>query len=126
MILWDANYVAFRLAKPACDHGPMSSYEPNAKDAALFAKHKQARKVIKDTRASVAEAAERAIRAGATNQQLAELTGMTDETFRKLAEKIGVDNRVKPPTVGKEVTAGVARAYGAAHPVASEHAPPQP
>jgi hypothetical protein len=83
----------------------MSSYEPDAKDAQLFARHKAARKVIKDTRKPVAEAAERAIRAGATNQELASLTGLTPETFRVLAEKIGVDNRAKAPTVGAEAEA---------------------
>lgn len=104
-ILCVANLLAFPLAKPTCDHDPMSSYEPDTKDAALFAKHKAARKVIKDTRAPVMSAAERAIRGGATNQELAEWTGLTAENFRKLAETLGIDNRVKAPTVGREAEA---------------------
>jgi hypothetical protein len=83
----------------------MSSYEPDAQDAALFAKNKRAQEIIKKGRPDVLAAAERAIRQGATNQELATLTGMSDETFRKLAAKLGVDNRVKAPTVGREVEA---------------------
>jgi hypothetical protein len=81
------------------------TYEPDTDDAQLFARHKKAQQTIKETRKPVREAAERAIRAGATNQELAALTGLTAETFRTLAEKIGVDNRQKAPTVGAEAAA---------------------
>lgn len=104
MILLAPNSLAFRLAKSACDHGLMT-YEPDTDETQLFARHKRARQTIKETRKPVMEAAERAIRAGATNQRLAELTGLTAETFRTLAEKIGVDNRAKAPTVGREAQA---------------------
>jgi hypothetical protein len=81
------------------------TYEPDTDDAQLFTRHKRARQTIKETRAPVMAAAERAIRAGASNQELAALTGLTPETFRTLAEKIGVDNRRRAPTVGREVEA---------------------
>ncbi|MFE2407033.1 hypothetical protein ACFXDE_01680 [Kitasatospora sp. NPDC059408] len=83
----------------------MTAYEPDPQTAKLFAQHKTAAQIVKRTRKPVLAAAEAAVRAGATNQQLAELTGMSDETFRKLAERIGVDNRQKAPTVGREVEA---------------------
>lgn len=107
--------VAFRVATKSETIGAMTTYEPDPQTAKLFAQHKTAAQTVKRTRKPVLTAAEDAIRAGATNQQLAELTGMSDETFRKLAEKIGVDNRQKAPTVGREVEARRA---------APEHAPP--
>lgn len=103
------------MAKRSETMTPMSSYEPDPATAKLFAQHKTAAQTVKRTRKPVMAAAEEAIRAGATNQELAELTGMTDETFRKLAERIGVDNRQKAPTVGREAEQRRA---------ASEHAPP--
>jgi hypothetical protein len=119
MILPESNRLAFPLAKPTCDHGHMT-YEPDTDDAQLFARHKRARQTIKETRKPVMEAAERAIRTGATNQELSALTGLTAETFRTLAEKIGVDNRVKPPTVGREVEAAKATRTASTHPIATE------
>lgn len=102
MILCKPNNLAFPLATHPCDHAPMT-YEPNTEDAQLFAKHKRARETIKTTRKPVMDAAERAMRDGASNQQLAELTGMSAETFRSLADKLGIDNRQKAPTVGRKV-----------------------
>lgn len=97
-----AQGLAFRLAIEACDHAPMT-YEPTTEDAQLFARHKRARDTIKATRKPVMEAAERAMRDGASNQQLAEMTGLTAETFRTLADKLGIDNRQRLPTVGRKV-----------------------
>lgn len=95
---------------------PMSSYEPDSDTAKLFSRHKQAAKTLKDTKKPVAEAVEKAIRQGATSPQLAELTGLTTQTIRNLADKIGIDIRVKAPTVGPEAAARRA--------AAPEHAPP--
>lgn len=83
----------------------MSSYEPDPKDAQLFARSRSARKTIKDIRNPLREASIRALKSGATNQELAEMTGLTAESFRVLAAKIGVDNRQKAPTVGREAEA---------------------
>lgn len=86
------------------------SYEPDPKTAKLFARYKQAAEVIRTEKRPVLKAAEDAIRQGATSPELASLTGMSGQTFRTLAEKIGVDIRTKPPTVGPEAEARRAQA----------------
>lgn len=96
----------------------MSSYEPDPDTARLFTRHKQAAKTLKDTKKPVTEAVERAIRQGATSPELAEMTGLSGQTIRNIAEKIGVDIRLKPPTVGREVEAKRARSSPAAGPYA--------
>jgi hypothetical protein len=83
----------------------MTSYEPDAKTAQLFARYKRAVETERDLKPDMRAAAEEAVRAGASNQELAALTGLTSEYFRKLAEKIGVDNRRRAPTVGAEAAA---------------------
>lgn len=88
----------------------MSDYEPDPQTAKLFARYKQAAKVIKDERRDVLKAAEEAIRQGAKSPELAALTGMSGQTFRTLAEKIGADARSKPPTTGPEAEARKAQA----------------
>lgn len=93
----------------------MSTYEPDPASARLFGRYKQAYEAERDLRPQVRKAAETAIRNGATNPELARLTGLTTEFFRKIANEIGVDNRTKAPTVGREAEAKRA---------ASEHAPP--
>lgn len=93
----------------------MTDYEPDPATAKVFARYKQAYETEREYRPQVREAARAAIRAGATNPELAKLTGLTTEFFRKIANEIGVDNRTKAPTVGREAEAKRA---------ASEHAPP--
>jgi hypothetical protein len=99
----------------------MSSYEPDPKTAKLFARHKQATETLRDTKKPVAEAVEDAIRQGATSPQLAALTGMTTQTIRNIAERLGIDIRVKAPTVGREAEALRA---GAAPPEPNERPSP--
>jgi hypothetical protein len=82
------------------------SYEPDPATAKLFARYKQAAEIIRNDKKRVLAAAEEAIRnQAATSPELAALTGMSGQTFRTLAEKIGVDIRVKPPTTGPEAEA---------------------
>jgi hypothetical protein len=83
----------------------MTSYEPDPKTAQLFTRYKRAVETERDLKPQVREASEEAIRAGASNQELAALTGLTAEYFRKIATAIGVDNRRRAPTVGREVEA---------------------
>jgi hypothetical protein len=83
----------------------MTAYEPDPKTGQLFANYKRAYEAERKLKPQVREAAEAAIRAGASNQELAALTGLTSEFFRKIATDIGVDNRRKAPTVGREVEA---------------------
>ncbi len=101
----------------------MSPYEPDPKTAKLFARYKQAAEVIKHDKKPVLAAAEDAIRQGASSPELAALTGMSGQTFRTLAEKIGVDIRVKPPTVGPEAQA---RRAAATQPVPEPNERPSP
>lgn len=95
----------------------MTSYEPGPRAAQLFARYKRAHQTERELKPDMREAAMEAIRAGASNQELAALTDLTPEFFRKIAIEIGVDNRRKAPTVGREAEAR----RGAA-----EYAPPTP
>lgn len=116
MILCLGQHVAFHLAKEPATMAPMTSYEPDPKTARLFARHKQATETLRETKKPVATALEDAIRQGATSPQLAALTGMSTQAIRNLAERLGVDIRVKAPTVGREAEAARA-SYPAAETV---------
>jgi hypothetical protein len=105
MILCKPNTMAFPMANKRETMTDMTSYEPDPTAAKTFASYKRAYEAERDLKPTMREAAEQAIRAGASNQQLAKLTGLTSEYFRKLAERIGVDNRRRAPTVGREVEA---------------------
>jgi hypothetical protein len=81
----------------------MATYRPtDAERAALFARYKRAKTVIADFDELVKEAAVEEMHAGATTRQLAEVTGLSEETLRQLARGAGVA-RKRPPTVGREV-----------------------
>jgi hypothetical protein len=104
-ILFKANAVAFPMANPRENMTDMTSYEPDPATAKIFTSYKRAYEAERDLKPKMREMAEVAIRAGASNQELAALTGLTSEYFRKLAASIGVDNRRRAPTVGREVEA---------------------
>lgn len=87
---------------------PMTGYEPDTKTTQLFSRYKKAYETERDLKPQIREAAETAIRAGASNQELAALTGLTPEFFRKIATAIGADNRRRAPTVGAEAQARLA------------------
>ena len=116
MILSEPNMMAYPLATtretmtPMTSHEPDPAYTPDTDTAQLFARYKRTLETERTLKPKVREAAEHAIRAGASNQELAALTGMTPEYFRKLATAIGVDNRRRAPTVGREVEAQKAAA----------------
>jgi hypothetical protein len=94
---------------------PIMSYEPDPETAKLFATYKQAAEIVKRDKKRVLAAAEAAIRDHrATSPELVSLTGMSGQTFRTMAERLGVEIRVKPPTVGAEAEAK--RAALAGHP----------
>lgn len=116
--------MAFHWPRASETMAIMSDYEPDPQTAKLFARYKQAAKVIKEDKKPVLEAAEKAIRQGATSPELASLTGMSGQTFRTLAEKIGVDIRTKPPTVGPEAAARKSQA--SARPEPRPTAPAEP
>lgn len=79
---------------------PMTSYAPTDDANRLYAKYKRAREIEAELKDPVRQQAEDDLRAGATVGQLAKLTGLTPEYFRRIAREIGVE-RKRPPTVGK-------------------------
>lgn len=81
----------------------MATYRPaDDERAALFARYKRAKNLIADLDDPVKKGAIEEMHAGATTKQLAEATGLSEETLRQLARAAGVE-RKRPPTVGREV-----------------------
>lgn len=68
--------------------------------AAVFAKYKHDHEMERHLRGPMLELADRELKAGATVGELAKLTGLTPEVFRRRARALGVE-RKRPPTVGK-------------------------
>ena len=100
------------------------SYEPDPATAKLFARYKQAAEIIKNDKPHVLKAAEAAIRDHhASSPELAKLTGMSGQTFRTMAERLGVDIRTKPPTTGPEAEA---RRAGTPQPAPEPNERPSP
>lgn len=87
-----------------CDHGSMASddYTPPDDASQLFARYKRFYEGERALNQPMKEMAIRELKAGASVRQLAELTGLTDEVFRRMARAEGVERR-RPPTVGREV-----------------------
>lgn len=80
----------------------MADYKPDDETAALYARYKRAKLTEEQLRPLVKKCAVRDMKdADATVGQLADLTGITDEVFRRLARDNGVDRR-REPTVGKD------------------------
>lgn len=79
-----------------------SNYSPPDEQAQLFARYRRARETEKALAPQVREVAAQALKDGATVGQLAKWTGLTDEVFRRIARAEGVE-RLRPPTVGREV-----------------------
>jgi hypothetical protein len=81
----------------------MATYRP-ADDtvAALFTRYRRAKETVTNLDEDVKAAATKEMHAGASTAQLAEATGLSEETLRQLARAAGVA-RKRPPTVGREV-----------------------
>ncbi|PBC80140.1 hypothetical protein BX265_4976 [Streptomyces sp. TLI_235] len=96
-----ANVVAYRAPRACANMSSMASdYTPTEDEAQLFARYKRAREAEKRLLAEVKAAAPHSLRAGATVSQLAAMTGLSDEVFRRIARAEGVE-RLREPTVGK-------------------------
>lgn len=78
----------------------MTPYKPPHDAAALFARYKEHYEAERDLKPDMIETADRELKAGATVGELAKLTGLTPEVFRRRARALGVE-RKRPPTVGK-------------------------
>lgn len=105
----DIEWIATREAAEAMEKEAIVGEKPlhNAKHAlpdvsseetaALFAEYKATVEKERALRGPVKDAAAHELRAGVSIGQLARLTGLTDEVFRRIAREIGVA-RKRPPT----------------------------
>lgn len=80
----------------------MTTYKPPPDAAELFARYKEHYEGERELKPAMVEMADRELKAGATVGELAKLTGLTPEVFRRRARALGVE-RKRPPTVGKLV-----------------------
>jgi hypothetical protein len=97
--------LAFRVANPLCDHVRMASdFTPDEEATRLYARHKRMHEGALELRDPVKEQAAKDLLAGATPAELAKLTGLSDEFFRRIARAVGAD-RKREPTVGREAAA---------------------
>lgn len=78
----------------------MPDYTPDDEATRLYARYKRARETEAELKDPVRDQAAIDLKAGATVSELAKLTGLTPEFFRRIARAEGVE-RLRPPTVGK-------------------------
>ncbi|MFJ6559954.1 hypothetical protein ACIQMV_08735 [Streptomyces sp. NPDC091412] len=81
-----------------------SDYTPDEEATRLYARHKRFHDGALELRDPVKEQAAKDLLAGATPAELAKLTGLSDEFFRRIARNVGAE-RKRAPTVGREVEA---------------------
>lgn len=108
----DVEWLATRGAAEALERAAIVDERPlhnsrlslpdltTAEVAGLFAEYKSVSERERELRQLVKAAAVQELKAGATVSQLAKLTGLTPEYFRRIAREEGVA-RLRPPTVGK-------------------------
>ncbi|MFH8867145.1 GIY-YIG nuclease family protein [Streptomyces griseus] len=84
--LWNSNHATRPTGDPDAD--------------ALYEDHRRNLEEARALLPAVREQAAADLKAGATVSQLAKLTGLTPEYFRRIARAEGVE-RLRPPTVGK-------------------------
>ncbi|MFE0104531.1 hypothetical protein [Streptomyces sp. NPDC059009] len=75
-----------------------TDYTPPQDTSRLFARYKRIREQEAELRPEVHDMAVRELRGGATVGQLARLSGLTPEYFRRIAREEGIE-RLRPPTV---------------------------
>lgn len=79
-----------------------NDYMPPDDRAQLYARFKRHNDAVKDLTPEVRKAAAEELKAGASVGQLAKLTGLTPEVFRRIAREIGVERRRPPTVVGRQ------------------------
>jgi hypothetical protein len=105
MILFRPISVAFLLANALCDDVVMATdHTPDADSQRIYARHKRHHEAAAELKPEVRERAARDLLAGSTPAELAKLTGLSDEFFRKIARAVGAE-RKREPTVGREAEA---------------------
>lgn len=77
-----------------------SDWTPDEESARTYARYRKALETERELKDPVRELAAQDLKAGASVTQLAKLTGMTPEVFRRIARAEGVE-RKRPPTVGR-------------------------
>lgn len=108
----------YRECSNACDNAAMTSeWTPTEEEARTLARYRKARETERELKPVTRDIALVGLRAGATPAQLAELTGESAETFRRIrdANDIPVDPRYQS-------RAELARARKAALPDATQAA----
>lgn len=97
--------MAFLLANTLCEHGLMTTdHTPDDENLRIYGRHKRHHEAAKADLEEVRKRAADDLLAGSTPTELAKLTGLSDEFFRRIARAIGAE-RKRPPTVGREVAA---------------------
>lgn len=81
-----------------------TDHEPSDENQRIYTRHKRHHEAAKAELSEVRKRAEVDLLAGSTPAELAKLTGLSDEFFRRIARKVGAE-RKRPPTVGREVAA---------------------
>lgn len=94
------------VANALCENLCMTrdAWTPPDDTERLYSRYRRALETERELKNPVREQAARDLRAGATVTQLARLTGMTPEVFRRIARAEGIE-RKRAPTVGREVEA---------------------
>lgn len=93
------------MANALCHHvGMATDHEPSDENQRIYARHKRHHEAAKAELVEVRARAEADLLAGSTPAELARLTGLSDEFFRRIARKVGAE-RKREPTVGREVEA---------------------
>ena len=93
------------MANTLChDERMTAEYSPDDEAARLYARHKRHHDELAKLKDPIREQAAHDLLAGATPAQLAKLTGLSDEYFRRIARTVGAE-RKREPTVGREVEA---------------------
>lgn len=97
--------MAFPLANTLCEHDPMATdHTPDDENQRIYARHKRHHEAAKADLEEVRKRAAADLLAGSTPVELAKLTGLSDEFFRRIARAVGAQ-RKREPTVGREVAA---------------------
>lgn len=90
------------MANTLCEHEWMATdYSPADEAARLYARHKRHHDALAELKDPIRAQAAIDLKAGATPAELAKLTGLSDEFFRRIARAVGAD-RKRAPTVGRE------------------------
>ncbi|WUH94491.1 hypothetical protein OG900_33045 [Streptomyces sp. NBC_00433] len=81
-----------------------TDHAPDEDNLRVYARHKRHHEAAKAELPEVKERAAKDLLAGSTAAELAKLTGLSDEFFRRIARSVGAE-RKREPTVGREVEA---------------------